>query len=534
MSLVLSPPKILLLAVEFAAKADIDALHLIAARHATILRKDILLRILLTYLPEALPSSKYVGLVEEIESGEYSEGGHVDIDPSAVEGLSDQDAAKKVRKLHLLQLSSPETPPEAAEDLTTQFLLRRAYKVDEEAGLLDSLPDLLVPFLDHSPCIRTLMVSAILPLLRRNFEYYPTTPLPHTLHSFQNLPDRSAVSLLLNQTGASPEDHASIARDLRGLIGPWLYNEKRWTTRARTSESETGGPISDTASSEVEQQLCPGWSEVLEWLTTKASESWRVAVNAIDQWDGPDDVDLGGYSAMWLNEQEQEYLERTYARAALASAYLISEASQEALTGAHSIVTKILGLLDQDPSTPLQTAAFLLPPVSSEDVGSLLSAQNATWLRNGLLEEANPLTSPTKSATQLLHAFILSAHLLTRNGSPCTIRRAGELTLLQDERDQKSEASKLIHALENSGPKIDDKSWIKARNDIMWLRDWGSEEKGASPEQQLKGVFGQLKREFLEVEVLKALLANTREIPRCLNISSSLTCSRLPTCTVTL
>lgn len=501
MSLVLSPPKILLLAAELAAKADIDGLRHLAARQDAVLRKDILLRILLTYLPEALPSVKYVGLLEEIERGEYSESDYGDIDASAVEGLSDQEAAKKVRKLHLLQLSSPETPPEAAEDLTTQFLLRRSYKVDEEAGLLDILPDLLVPFLDHSPCIRTLMVSAILPLIRRNFEYYPTSPIPHTLYSFQHLPDRTAVSLLLEQTGNAAEDGTSIARDLRGLVGPWLYNEKRWVTR--TNEGVPGGQTSDSL--ETEQQLCPGWVEVLEWLTNKASKSWKVTVGAINEWDGPEDVDLGDYGAMWLNEQEQEHLERTYARAALASAYLIPEASQEAISGAHLIVTKIMGLLDQDPGSSLQSAASLLPPIPAE-VGRLLSAQNTTWLRNNLLQESNPLTSPTKAATQLLYGLVLSGYILTKNGAPCTVRRAGELALLQDERDQKSEAAKLIHNLCNNGPKGDDKYWIKARDDILWLRDWGS------LEERIKGPFGQLKREYLEVEILKALLANTRKL----------------------
>jgi hypothetical protein len=506
MPLILSPPKILLLAVELATKADIDGLRHLAAQHESVLRKTILLRVLLTFLPEALPSTKYVGFLQEIESGEYTDGDRVDVDSSAVERLSDEDAAKKVRKLHLLQLSSTEINQEAAGDSTTQFLLRRVYRVDEEAGLLDSLPDLLVPFLDHSPCIRTLMVSAILPLLRRNFEYYPASPIPHTLYSFQHLPDRAAVNLLLDQTGVREGDYASLGRDLRGLIGPWLYNEKRWITRVHGSEGGDSEPEPGK-----ERQLCPGWAEVLEWLTSQAAKSWRVAVNSIEQWDGPGDVDLGGYRTMWLSDQEQEYLERTYARAALASVCLIPETSEEALSGAHSIVVKIMGLLDQDPAPTLQSAASLLSPIPGQAVGSLLCTKNATYLRNDLLEESNPLTSPTKAATQLLHGFTLSAYLLTRNGAPCTVRRAGELVLFQDERDQKSEASKLIHALGNNGSKSDDRYWLKVRSDILWLRDWGSEEEAASPEQQLKGVFGQLKKEFLEVEILKVLLANTRE-----------------------
>lgn len=506
-ALVLSAPKVLLVAVELAAKADIDSLSYLAAQHGTVLRKDVLLRILLTYLPETLQSEHYVSFIEEVEGGEYH-GKDVDIDYAAVEKLSDEAAARKVRKLHLLPLSWPDVPPDASEDFTTLFLIRRAYKVDEEAGLLDELPGLLVPFLDHSPCIRSLMISAILPLLRRNCEYYPAQPIPQTLSAFEHFPDRAAVSLLLSETGTRGDDYATIGRDLRGLVGPWLYNEKHWKSRT----GERGRRASSTAAgaSSTEGSLCPGWEQVLEWLTMQASKSWRVAVCAVDQWDGPRDADLGGYGAMWLNDQEQEHLARTYARAALASAYLIPEASIEALSGAHTIVTKVVKLLDQDPTPPLQSAASMLSPIPGQDIGHVLSARNATYLRNDLLGESNILTSPTKPATQLLHGLILSAFFLTRSGSPCTVRRAGELALLQDEREQKAEAVKLIHNIGGNGSKSDDKYWIKARNEVLWLRDWGSEEDSPSPEYQVKGVFGQLKKEFLEVEILKALLANTR------------------------
>lgn len=82
--------------------------------------------------------------------------------------------------------------------------------------------------------------------------------------------------------------------------------------------------------------------------------------------------------------------------------------------------------------------------------------------------------------------------------------------MLQDEREQKSEALKVIRAIGNNGPKTDDKYWIRVRNEILWLRDFGAEEDSdASPSQRYNGVFGQLKKEFLEVEILNALLTNT-------------------------
>jgi hypothetical protein len=503
----ISAAQIVLLAVHLTTDGDIETLTILASRHSGILRKDLLLRILLTYLPEAVPSAEYLPLVQANETRDIPDRLSVDLDYSPVAHLSQEQAAKKVRKLHLIPLYWDGAPEEIADDLTALFLLRRVVKVDEEAGLLDELPGLLVPFLDLAPCIRTLMVSAILPLLRRNCEYYPQEPIPQTLSEFQNLPDKLAVEQLLSQTGVREEDLGLVGRDLKGLIGPWIHNEKRWRTR-RSGGAQPAKP--DATSNLSEASLCPGWEQVLEWLTTQATKSWKVAVSAIDQWDGPNDVDLGGYGVIWLSEQEQEHLELTYARAALASAYLISEASTEALEGAFGIVTKIAGLLDHDQSPSLQTAVGLLPPISGESVAALMTARNATYLRNELLGDGNVLTAADGAAIKLAEGVIISAFILTQAGLPCTVRRAGELSLLQDEREQKAEALKLIRSMSNNGPKNDDKYWIRARHEILWLRDWGSEEEGSSAEYPIRGVFGKLTREFLEVEILKALLANTR------------------------
>ncbi|KAK3359345.1 Sec39 domain-containing protein [Lasiosphaeria hispida] len=507
MALLLSPAKLVLLAVHFTVKADVDSLTCLAARHGTILRKELLLRILLTYLPEALQSNKYVGFVEQLENGTFPETGAREVDCSTVEGLTEEDATKKVRKLRLLSLALPEVPEEVSEDATALFLLRRSYKVDEEAGLLDELPSLLLPFLDYSPYIRTLMVSTILPLLRRNCEYYPQEPIPYSLLGFQQLPDRLAVNLLLSQTGLRETELHLVGRDLKGLVGPWLFDEARWKDNDKTNPSDTQDSGTNDA---TDGSVCPGWEQFLKWLTTHAAKTWRVAVSAIEQWDGPGDIDLGGWGAMWLSGEEQGHLEQRYARAALASAYLIPEGSTQALEGAYSIVAKIASLLDQDPVPPLSSALAILPPLAGQVTDIVSSARNATLMRNDLLDDSNFLTKPKTSSIAFLQGLVLSATLLAKAGSPCTLRRAGELVLLRDEREQKIEATKLIHALGNSGPKTDDRFWIKARNEILWLRDWGAEDAPPVSEHPTRGIFSQIKKEFLEIEILKALLANTR------------------------
>ncbi|KAK0635178.1 Sec39 domain-containing protein [Bombardia bombarda] len=508
MALHLSPPKLVLLAVHLAVKADIDNLTALASHHGSILRKDLLLRILLTYLPEALRTSAYVGFIQNIHNGAFPEVDTKGIDCSSVEGLTEDAAKKKVKKLRLLPLTFPEAPKEAAEDSTTLFLFRRSYRVDEESGLLRELPALLTPFLELSPCLRTFLVSAILPLLRRNCEYYPQNPIPHTLLEFQQLPERVAADLLLSQTGAREEDLSLIGRDLRGLIAPWRF------TRRRGKDSRQDLTVNDEPGSEddggAQEGAFPGWDQVLQWLTAHASKNWKVAVGAIEQWNGPEDADLGGWAALSFSYHERIHLEQTWARASLASAYLIPEASNLALEGAYNIVAHIASLLDQDHLSPLENAVAILPPLAEHITRAIASPRNATYMRNDLLEDSNVLTSPTPESTAFLRALILSAFLLTRAGSPCTLRRAGELALLEDERDQRAEATKLIHVLANNGPKTDDKFWIKARNEILWLRDWGVEDSWGESEPDVKGIFGQLKKENIETEILKALLTNTR------------------------
>ncbi|CAJ2507979.1 Uu.00g091650.m01.CDS01 [Anthostomella pinea] len=494
----LSPPRILLLAVHLATRSDVDGLTALAAKHTKVLREDLLLRILLTCLPETLRSADYVGLIERIESGSLDVDSERlrEVDCSSVQDITDDEAAKKVRRLRLLPLAWEHAPQDALQDPLSLFLIRRAHRVDEEAGLLTQLPELIVPFLDHVPCIRTWMISALLPLLRRNHEYYPHDPLTQTLSAFERLDHPTAVALLLSQTGAREEDLPHIGRDLRGLIGPWLYNDARWAQeRGKDPPSEN---------------ICPAWEEVLEWLTSQASRSWKVAVKAFDQWDGPADIDLGGYGSMWLDDEQQGLLEQRYARAALASAYLIPEASIDALSGVNSIITKIMALMDQDPCPTLQVASSLLPPFADVESEHILSTKNATYMRNDLLNESNPLTTPKKSSTQLLHVLTLSAFILTKAGAPCSVRRAGELAFLQDEREQIAEAVRFIHSLSNNGPKNDDKYWISARNELLWLRDWGAEEASGSSHFRIRGVFGQLRRDFLETECLKAFISNTR------------------------
>lgn len=501
----LGPAKLVLLAVHFATVADIDGLAYIIGQHGVILRPELLLRIILTYLPETLSPAVYVPLIQAIASSESPSQTNPDcqLDTSSVQSITEEQASRKVKKLHLLCLKNTEVPLTLAHeaDQLTSFLLLRAYRMDEEAGMLQQVPDLVTPFLQHSQELHTWMISTVLPLVRRNYEYYPQRPIRYSLLEFQNLPDRMAIDYLLAETGAVDDEFGLAGRDLSGLVGPWLHNESRWKREAFDQD------VSNETDAAPELS-CPGWEQALEWLASKAATSWPVALKAIESWDGPSDIDLGNDAGSWLQENQQQYLDRSYARAVLASAYLVSGADVGALEAAFRICNKIRSLLDEDSDITLQSAVENLASVPPFDMDAFGGAKAATNLRNDLLQSSNPLTTPKEEALDLLPALIQSAYLLTQSGAPCTVRKAGDLAFIQDQQEQKSQIGRLIRNLPTRASD-DDGFWIRARKEILWLHGWGNSPKSTG-DQTLQGIFGNVTLEFVETELLKAMLSRSR------------------------
>lgn len=501
----LGPAKLVLLAVHFATVADIDGLAYLIGQHGVILRPELLLRIILTYLPETLSPAVYVPLIQAIASGESPSQTNSDcqLDTSSVQSITEEQASRKVKKLHLLCLKNTDVPLTLAleADPLTSFLLLRAYRMDEEAGMLPQVPDLVAPFLQHSQELHTWMISTVLPLVRRNYEYYPQRPIRYSLLEFQNLPDRMAIDYLLAETGAVDDEFSLAGRDLSGLVGPWLHNESRWKREAFDQD------VSNKTDAAPELS-CPGWEQALEWLASKAATSWPVALKAIESWDGPSDIDLGNDAGSWLQENQQQYLDRSYARAVLASAYLVSDADVGALEAAFRICNKIRSLLDEDSDITLQSAVENLASVPPFDMDAFGGAKAATNLRNDLLQSSNPLTTPKEESLDLLPALIQSAYLLTQSGAPCTVRKAGDLAFIQDQQEQKSQIGRLIRNLPTRASE-DDGFWIRARKEILWLHGWGNSPKSTG-DQTLQGIFGNVTLEFVETELLKAMLSRSR------------------------
>ncbi|KAK1237536.1 hypothetical protein MKX08_003161 [Trichoderma sp. CBMAI-0020] len=501
MSSSLSPGKVLLLAAHYATHADIESLARLSSQQARVLHKELLLRILLTYLPETVKPSIYVGFLLSLARDsleEYSDGL---LDTAPVEALSEDEVSKRARKLHLQQLTCIDAPSHFQNDPISTFLIQRSYKMDSETGLLSQVLSLLTPFLSHSPELRLWITSTVVPYIRRNVEYYTDESPPFSLLEFQKLSDPAAVLYLLSRTGSREGEKGFIGRDIRGLIGPWIQGNTRWTSKTTDNDNHNASDAVFSA----------GWEQFLEWLTDQAVTSWTISVAVIEQWGGPKDLDLGETISSELTESQFQYLFQGYARAALASAYLISESTVEALPGAFQITKHIMSLLGHDNISPtLDMAVSRLPNMSDFDASSFLGMKTATYMRNDLLKETNPLTSPTEAAMALLLALIMSASICTGLGVSYSVRKAGDLAFVQDQREQKGEIAKLVRSASTRIHGDEDQYWSHVRNKILWLNTWGTSRDHPASSEAIRGIAGTVSMEFIETEILKALLSNSR------------------------
>ena len=102
----LTPAQCVLLTVHLASESNIKALHTFTPSRLDALDPELVLRILLTYLPEAVDPREYTNYVEEVASRLYVniDREEVEVNIAPVKDLSDAQAQKRVKKLHLLQI----------------------------------------------------------------------------------------------------------------------------------------------------------------------------------------------------------------------------------------------------------------------------------------------------------------------------------------------------------------------------------------------------------------------------------------------
>jgi hypothetical protein len=501
----LSAHKCVLLAAQYATESNIKALRTLTAVRANDLEFGLILRLLLTFLPEAVEPSRYVHYLDELASGSRSlDDQKPTLDTSSIHDITDSQARKRARKLHVLlePLAHPLYQGETELDPFSHFLIYRSHRIDEETGLLEFIPQLVPPFLHHSEYLRTWFISTVTPLLRIGYEYYPSDPAP-SLERFAQLRGRRAVDTLLSHLrpghGTQP-DNREPARDLRGIVGPWICGANDRKRRILDVEDRK-------VSADLQQtQGLDDWDCLFEWLVHTSKEDLPLICSAFSEWDGPDDMDLGGFDEgqEYLDEEQQARLERKYAQAALATLYLADDSSAETVHTAHSLLARLGNLLGLEAPPDLNVGVDSMPifdiksPVSEDCTTSIVQEES-------LLRPDNPITQPSQEAVRLLELFIFSTHLLSGLQYPISIRDVARMYLRNDHAEQASLVQRILHSL-GSGSKKSAGQWKTIRSTLLWLWSWGST--NADGDRHAQGLFGRIEPKAVETEILKAMLEN--------------------------
>ncbi|KOS46865.1 hypothetical protein ACN38_g2198 [Penicillium nordicum] len=502
----LSDAHAIILATQLCAGGSVADLPILQARFPHCFPLERLLRIILTFLPESTEPSQYTPVLQELANSSNLPSDRP-INTSAVQDLSESLARKRVRKLHLRPLQRPDEEDEiASADPLTKFLIHRAHLIDSETALQPLILELIIPFYENSPIIRTWLISSLLPLLRLNYEFYANHDETISLEILESVDDQTAVNILLSLV-SSEESNMDLVNNLKGLIGPWLYGGNR-SKRRRLNEAAQQSSVSFIEGSEKPQATeLAGWEHVNEWLLSRSLVDRDSVVSAYTHWDGPSDVDLGGYdnAGTKLSEQQARDLQVRYGQSGLAVVYAHADSSMAVLEGSFQVLTRVAKLLDLEDSLYL-TSELELPSVHY-DTEPVSSTSRASLLQNALLRPTNPLTKPSPPSISFLSALLLSLRILTELGHLVPCRVAANMCLHSTEEMQLAELKSVVNSTVKQ-PNVN-QDWSMVRQRLLWLRDWQEEQSDNAWDEPspYHGIFWRISRDTVETEILKALLA---------------------------
>ncbi|KAI9889271.1 MAG: hypothetical protein M1814_005646 [Vezdaea aestivalis] len=493
----LTGAKIILLAVHYAAKSDLYSFATLATV-SSALSLELMLRVLLTFLPESTEPRDYIPLLQQLSQPKVSfEDAVLPKELSAIDDLSDGAARKKARRLRLLSLISPSASQIPKDDLLTHFLIQRAYSIDSETGLLRLAGELVVPFLGYSQYLRAWFISVLLPLLRMNYDYRPQEGLTYSLKAFEYLGAVEGVKVLISKS-----QKETVGRDLRCLVGPWAYGDT--ASKRRKLSSETVDEMQSEAAQEDDDLST--WSALNQWLVETASTNFELVAQAIEDWDGPTDTDYGGYDngEAWPDEDVQLSCKRQYIRASLASVYNLRKSEKDAISQGKRIVSRISGLMDLDPPTEIGSRAKRpsrpLTHFKKAQAG-LTDITPSYFGVDSLLSDSNLLTLPGREALEFLASCLDTITIMQRYGRSFLPFSTAQLCLVATEADQQNELKILLHG--TSRRKMGSDDWERFVDDIAWVWNLGRYE----PSSPGIGIFGKIEHDFFHKEVLQGLLS---------------------------
>ena len=538
----LSHAHLILSATSYASDANIFGLRTLLLANPRVFYPELALRLLLTYLPESDEPGTYTSFVEELVQQEVTPQEHdARPDVGLVRELSSGEAQQRLRGLRLkylrpayIQSSADAVLRNAPSDPVVLFVIQRAHAIEKETGLLALVPSLVQPFLGRSSYLRVWYVSTVLPLLRFEHGYYQQDGPTLDLETFESFEGAAGVNVLMSRsTLASREGAASaetVGRDLRGTVGPWMYGSTQRKRRKLDSdpvqpqgkhgmarEQDPKAPLGKVEMSNEEENTqivahdqLEDWQHTFRWMVTTAADNFPLAVNAVEGWRGPSDVDLNDLdlsSVAPQDDQIQSQLHLQYCQAALATIYAAETDSLDAVRGAHRILMQVADMMGYPPPAELDTDLSLLPTLEQligEPAHPLDDYPQRFFHFKELLQSDQMLTMPTLQAFALLQCFVQSTFVLTHLGFTGSIAQIAKLCFYGDEADSIRLVQRLLHQ-QQAMRNLTDREWLQLRQQLLWLRDWNGGMQGSDSDASTNGIFRRLSRTALEQELLKAM-----------------------------
>lgn len=490
------------------------------------LKLEVILRVILTYLPESLEVHAYHDLLVYL-SGNITDrtitSSPVEPGPSYGQ-LSDIEARERVKRLRLLPLVPSHLRRPGADitdaDPFTQFLIHRAHRIESETGSLPLVAQLVEPFLNHSDYLRTWAISDLLPLLRLDYDYYENKEATYSLEAFGGLSGHEVVQGLLSKAAGTKDKESGkrIARDLKGLVGPWMYGQKtskrrkQETVRRRRSSAASTTSVKEGNTTPQDDSV-ESWAIVNDWLLDLSMRDFPQAAGAILHWDGPQDVNYGS----WNNEASEVELNSSrdltscYAQTGLAMIYANDTASMSILESSHGVLQRVAELVKLASVPELPTITDTLAQSIPKEYFDNLSPTHL--FRNTLPRSHNPLTTPSENSLSIGQLLLSSNHILHSFDQLKPCKAILSLALFSSRTDQLAEFRRILHGL--SARSQDDELWQSRRHSILLLRDWRHSPKVPDSKDSdfCCGLFAKVELPTMEIEILKAMLTSTSESP---------------------
>ncbi|KAL7272600.1 i-AAA protease yme1 [Rhizina undulata] len=424
----LSPARTLLLAARYVAAGDVAGLRRVVEARGDVLEGLGLLRVLMC-LPETAGVGLYSGHIESVlgrkietdVASETSEPGNSDsdsgLDLKGVDGVAEKRAR---HECELLAELFPEIAGEGKEEMVARWLKERARKIDDETGALSVAGELLERFRSVAG-VSEYLAGTVEVLGKMVYAEDEGSEVSGGLKTFENLEIHAAVRILLGKGGNGEK----VAANIKELVQPYLFFRGN-----------------------------SGWESVWEFLKEKAKRDWRVFVQVVLSWDGPEG-----------EKERQRVLRREYARVAIAGCYLCPLVERSVWDGMHAVQRRVLGIVDDGGSIP-------------ERLGDLVDWENV-------------LTAPTEAAAGMLDLLATSAGILSLSlAATARVRFEGS----------REEQRALLARYVKSGAgwnQRDDDGWRRVRDGARWLRT-------------KSGVLGKLSAEEVEKVLIAGMLAGTR------------------------